>query len=102
VLLFSFSLFFSLFFSFFSQQAEDRASIIIKPSDFLNPSPWKASLCHTKCHFSLTAGSKPAYMKLQKIQVSSTHHRKIIQRSPRVYQTTPPIQAKLKAINREL
>jgi hypothetical protein len=62
---------------------------------------WKASLCCTEQHhFSPTAGSKPACVKLQKIQVSIVHHmqlpypaphpRKIIQCNPWVDWTPYP------------
>jgi hypothetical protein len=51
---------------------KDRTSIRIKPCDILDPLPMER--LPTLCHFSPTAGYKPGCVKLQKIQVSITHH----------------------------
>jgi hypothetical protein len=85
---------FLFFFSFHSSPNKQKTELQSEsnPATSWIPSPWKASLHHTKWHhFSLTADSKLACMKLQKIQVSIAHHMwlpylpphpgKIIQRS---------------------
>jgi hypothetical protein len=62
-----------LFFCFsFPNKQKTELQSELKTVTSWNPSLWKTSLCHP---ISLpTAGSKPACMELQKLQVSITHY----------------------------